>query len=82
MEPESRSAIQGYVRNHDEKAIADALVMLFECTEDSFKLLTETFTDETGMFFFGPLNPGRLHLIKVFKDTVKIRELDIRPERD
>ena len=81
IKPDARSAIQGYVRDMDDRAIPDALIMLFESGTDDLKLVTQTFTDDAGMFFFGPLNSGRLHLIKVFKDTVKIRELEIRPEQ-
>lgn len=80
IKPDTRSAIYGFVRDLDGKAIADALVMLFESGNDDPVLLSQTFTDDSGLFLFGPLNSGRLHLIKVFRDTVKIRELEIRPE--
>ncbi len=81
MQPDTRSSIHGFVRESDGRAIPDALVMLFLAGEDDeLAMSAQTVTDELGQFMFGPLNSGQLYMIKVYKNSVKIRELQIRPE--
>lgn len=81
LNPERDSSIHGYVRDSEGRAIFEALVMLFKTGEnDELTFHTQTFTDEMGQFIFGPLTPGQLYMIKVFKNAVKIRELQIRSE--
>ena len=43
-------------------------------------LISRFVTDGDGHFIFGPLEGGTLYLIKVFRDDVKLRELEIRTE--
>lgn len=81
LQPDTRSSIHGYVREPDGRAIADALIMLFEVAEEEeLTLYTQTFTDEHGQFILGPLSAGQLYMIKAFKNSVKIRELQIQAE--
>lgn len=77
MRQDSRSAIHGYVKAPDGEAYGDAAVMLFEAQERGDpKLVSQMFTDEFGQFMFGPLDAGKLYLVKVFKNTVRVRELE------
>lgn len=61
-----------------EKGVRGALVLLFE-TEgtETGKLRSSFVTDEDGQFAFGPLAAGKLYLIKVYKDSLQLRELEI-----
>lgn len=80
--PDSRSAIVGRVLDRGGQPVENALVLLFETVEspDDLKLTSLSFTDGTGHFAFGPLIVGSLYLIKVFKDALKIRELELWAE--
>ncbi|NCB73669.1 MAG: carboxypeptidase regulatory-like domain-containing protein [Clostridia bacterium] len=61
-----------------ERAVKAALVLLFETQgQETAKLLATLVTDEEGDFAFGPLRAGELYLIKVYKDSLKLRELEI-----
>lgn len=74
---DNRSAILGHLKNTEGAPVVDALVLLFDGDEDSPSLLGQTFTDESGQFYFGPLEPNRLHHIKIYKNSTKLRELEI-----
>lgn len=61
-----------------ERAVKAALVLLFETGgQETGKLLSTVVTDEDGEFAFGPLVSGELYVIKVYKDSLKLRELEI-----
>lgn len=61
-----------------EKGIRGALVFLFETEgQEAGRLLASNVTDEDGQFAFGPLKAGELYVIKVFRDSLKLRELEI-----
>ena len=79
LKPDERSAIHGTVTDGGGLPVADAVVMLFETgrTPEDLTHLTQMFTDESGRFAFGPLTPGRLYMLKVFKNSVKLRELEV-----
>lgn len=79
LKPDARSAIHGVVREADGTVVSDALVMLFETgrTPEEIFHVSQMFTDETGRFAFGPLTAGTLYMLKVFKNSVKLRELEI-----
>lgn len=56
----------------------DALVLLFEAEgEKTGRPIAAFVTDEEGEFAFGPLKDERLYIIKVYKDSLKLRELEI-----
>lgn len=79
IEPDMRSAICGTVREKQDKAVEGALVLLFKAGQE-VSLLGRQFTDEEGQFYFGPIESEMLYLIKVFKNNIKIRELEIVAE--
>lgn len=76
--PEERSAVCGRVVDTRGLPVSDALVLLFRNKEGAApELISRFLTDEDGQFFFGPLEPEMLYIIKVFKNNIKIRELEI-----
>lgn len=61
------------------KTVKDALVLLFRAEgEREGELLSAVTTDSEGEFAFGPLGDGELYAIKVFRDSIKLRELEIK----
>ena len=76
IEQEKAAAICGTVRDKGGAVVEGALVLLFRSGQEK-KLLDRQFTDEEGLFSFGPLEGNVLYLIKVYKNNVKIRELEI-----
>ena len=61
-----------------EKDVTGALVLLFETVgTETGKLRSSFVTDGDGEFAFGPLAPGELYVIKVYKDSLQLRELEI-----
>jgi protocatechuate 3,4-dioxygenase beta subunit len=76
IEQEKSAAICGTVRDRDGTSVEGALVLLFKSGQDK-KLIDRQFTDEEGQFSFGPIEGNILYLIKVYKNSVKIRELEI-----
>ena len=80
-EPDDRAAISGRVIDGRDRAVTDAIVLLYRVTDgEPPELLTRFCTDEDGHFIFGPLEGGRLYLIKVYKDGSQLRELELRAE--
>lgn len=81
-EAEERSAICGRVADPKGRAVENAIVLLFRAGDGSEPpaLLSRFCTDDDGHFIFGPIEGGVLYLIKVYKDNLKIRELEIRTE--
>ena len=70
--------ICGRVVDKGEAAVRDALVLLFEAEgEKTGRPIAAFVTDEEGEFAFGPLRDERLYIIKVYKDSLKLRELEI-----
>ena len=78
LKAETRSAIHGVIRGENGLPVADAVVMLFETgnTPDDLHHITQMISDENGRFVFGPLTAGKLYMIKIFKNAVKLRELE------
>lgn len=61
-----------------ERSVKGALVLLFETEgQEQGRLLASNVTGEDGQFVFGPLAAGELYLVKVYKDSLKLRELEI-----
>ena len=80
-EPEEHSSIFGRVVDKKGSPIADALVLLLYAPEGMTTSLAARFvTDEDGHFLFGPLESGALYQIKVFKNDMKVRELEIKTD--
>ncbi len=78
--PHRHSAILGSVCNGEGAPVPGALVLLFEGSEDSHDLLSQTCTDEDGQFMFGPLECDRLYMVKICKNAVKTRTLQIKAD--
>lgn len=77
-EEEWGSGIYGTIEEKGNP-IKGALVMLFRTQGDrSGDLISAVTTDVDGEFAFGPLGDGELYVIKVFRDSVKLRELEIK----
>ena len=79
-ENDKRTAICGTVLDKDEVPVENALVLLFKPEGEKEELIYRTFTDKVGYFAFGPLEYDVLHLIKIYKNNVKVRELEIRTD--
>lgn len=79
LQPDSRSILHGTVKNETGQPLVGALMLLMEAgTPESEPVLqTATFTDDDGQYYFGPLKPGALYVVKVFYNQVKLRELEI-----
>lgn len=78
--PEDRCAVCGTVRDEGDAPVPDALVLLFDAGEEPPRLLSGCFTQANGSFAFGPLEPGRLHLLQVSVGRGCPRRLDPIPE--
>lgn len=76
IEQEKAAAICGSVRDKGDTPVDGALVLLFRSEQDK-KLIDRQFTDNEGQFYFGPIEGNVLYLIKVYKNSIKIRELEI-----
>ena len=80
--PDSRSLLLGTVKNPLGQPLPGALVILMDAataqSEPVFR--AANFTDENGQYYFGPLEPGRLCVVKVFYNSLKLRELEIVTE--
>jgi protocatechuate 3,4-dioxygenase beta subunit len=76
MEPDQRSAISGIVRDRSDQPVEGALVLLFQAEREGI-LYGRQFTDDEGRFFFGPIESEVLYLIRIYKNQIKIRELEI-----
>ncbi len=74
---DDRCVIHGYVVGDKNEPYTDAAVLLFEAQDNGeTKPVSQMFTDEFGQFVFGPLVAGKLYLAKVFKNTIRIREIE------
>lgn len=61
-----------------ESPVAGAFVLLFEAEgTQAGPLVSSITTGEDGSFAFGPLEESKLYLVKVYKNGVKLRELEI-----
>lgn len=82
LTPDPRAALFGRVVTPEKKPVPAALCMLFEtgAHADDMTLFASQYTDENGHFIFGPLESGRLFVVKVYKNTVKLRQLEIITE--
>jgi len=80
-ELDDRAVISGRVVDARGRPIEDAILLLYRVNDGELpELLSRFCTDEEGQFIFGPLEGGRLYLIKVYKDGIQMRELEIKTE--
>ncbi len=82
IEADCRSALCGIVLDAAEKPVSDALVLLLRAGENGSddSILAYCFTAEDGSFVFGPLQGNSLYLVRIFKSSVRLRELEIKLE--
>ena len=80
IEPKDYCAFQATVLYPDGTPVAGALALLYEA--DGGELIQAGFgvSDSEGRVIFGPLPSSRLYLARVYKNSVKLREIEIRPE--
>ena len=76
LTPESYSSLHGVIRDADSKPVGGAVLLAF----DDGAAVMQSISDENGTFVMGPLTPGRLYLIKVYKNDVKPREFEVFTE--
>ncbi|MCY6483165.1 hypothetical protein OW763_02195 [Clostridium aestuarii] len=86
VEHEPRAALNGIVLDWKDKPVKNAVVKLFERNKCDcgckLKPITHTFTDECGQFIFGPLDPKKCYVIKVwFNDPVCSRDIVVKPSK-
>ncbi|MCL2401176.1 MAG: hypothetical protein FWC90_00890 [Oscillospiraceae bacterium] len=79
LTPDTSAAILGTVFSAKDVRVSNALVLLFRAGEEK-KLIDRQFTDDEGHFFFGPIEGDVMYQIKIYKNHVKIRELEIVTE--
>jgi protocatechuate 3,4-dioxygenase beta subunit len=76
IDEEKAAAVCGTVRDREGAVVEGALVLLFRSGQDK-TLIDRQFTDDEGQFSFGPIEGNVLYLIKIYKNSIKIRELEI-----
>ena len=69
LSPEQRPALAGTVVDIHDKPVEAALVTFYRADTPGAPI-GALYTDELGQFAFGPLDPGKLYHIKVFKRSV------------
>ena len=80
-EPDDRAVISGHVTDLRGRAAEDAVLLLYRVNDGApADLIGRTCTDEDGVFIFGPLEGGRLYLVKVFREGAPPRELELQVE--
>lgn len=77
----SCSIVHGTVYDLNSCRIKDAIVRLFVCDNEKQEPVADTVTDDDGEFVFGPLEPKRHYIIKVYVGGVILNELTVRPRR-
>ena len=75
LSPEQRPALAGTVVDIHDKPVEAALVTFYRADTPGAPI-GALYTDELGQFAFGPLDPGKLYHIKVFKRPDDIRPLE------
>ncbi len=77
LKQESRPSLIGSIKDAYEKPVSDAFVAIFEAGDsDISHPAATTYTDEDGRFIFGPLEPEKLYIVRIYKKTGKIRQLE------
>lgn len=76
-ENDDSACICGRVTDSRALPVQDALVLLFSTEGDAPRLLGSFCTDSDGHFIFGPLRGDTLYLVKIYKNSMKLRELEV-----
>lgn len=72
---DQRPALIGTVVGTDDKPVDAALVTVYRADAPDTPI-GALYTDAAGQFAFGPLAPGQLYQVKVFKSGDNIRALE------
>lgn len=75
---DDRAILSGRLSDGEGLPVPDAAVLLFQDNMESPALIGRTVTDSDGQFLFGPLECGQLYVVKVFKNGLQERHLDLR----
>ncbi len=78
---EPRSILHGTVYDSEGNRVKDAVVRLFQCSDEKLTPAGDTFTDADGEFVFGPLLCEKRYVVKVYVSGVILREMTVRPEK-
>lgn len=73
---DSRPCLTGTVTDGKNKPIGGALVTVYTTGEDSSSPIGSVYTDDTGIFTFGPLEPAILYQVRIYKNDENQRELE------
>lgn len=78
IKPDPRPALLGTVLSQ-KKPVQDALVAVYLSggQDAPDKPIGSLYTDELGQFAFGPLEPGKLYQVRVFKSGEAARFLEL-----
>lgn len=79
IRPDPRPALLGSVVGTDGKPVDSALVAVYQSggSEAPDVPVGSLYTDEFGQFAFGPLEPGKLYLVRVYKNGGQPRTLEL-----
>ena len=75
---ETHAAVCGTVIDHTGCTVRDAIVILYTCDTTDPQPIAGLCTDDDGQFVFGPLEGGKLYMIKVFHNDLQVREIKVR----
>ncbi|MDP4109949.1 MAG: carboxypeptidase-like regulatory domain-containing protein [Bacillota bacterium] len=77
IKQETRPGLIGSVTETESVPAQDAFVALFEVLEENKdRLVATAYTDRDGRFIFGPLEAGRLYLVRISKNSEKLRQIE------
>ena len=72
---DTRPSLTGVVTDSKNKPVDGALVTV-STTEEPIQVLGAVYTDASGIFIFGPLSPGTLYQVRIYKGEEAARSLD------
>jgi len=75
---DSRAAVSGRVVDPSGSPVEGALCLLVDAEGKTELLLASCYTDESGCFAFGQLEGDRLYLVRVYKDGLELRALELK----
>lgn len=77
LKADPRPALIGSVVDETSRPVANALVAVYESGGDApDKPIGSLYTDELGQFAFGPLEPSKLYIVRVYKGGGCLRTLE------
>lgn len=74
---DSHAAVCGTVTDQTGCTVQDAMVILYVCDTQDPQPIAGLCTDDDGQFVFGPLEGGKLYMVKVFYNDLQIREMRV-----